>query len=149
MKMDLDGFKGSFAKLWGYSNACRLGIQQMAEDGSIILVSGTPAQRPRPGQIALSCVGGAVENMVLCLAPEIAPRRINCVSPGVIDTPMFAGMGDNKDKVLGSMTSTLPIPRPGHPDEVGMGVVFALTNGYMTGQVVNVDGGLIVNKARL
>lgn len=84
------------------------------------------------------------------LAPEIAPRRINCVSPGVIDTPMFASMGDKKDAALASMTKTLPIPRAGAPEEVGKGVVFALTNSYMTGQTVNVDGGLIVNnKSRL
>ena len=60
MEMDLDGFQGSFAKLWGYANAARLGIGHMAPDGSVVLVSGSPARRCKAGQISLSCVGGAV-----------------------------------------------------------------------------------------
>jgi NAD(P)-dependent dehydrogenase (short-subunit alcohol dehydrogenase family) len=59
MEMDLDGFQGSFAKLWGYANAARLGIGHMAPDGSVVLVSGSPARRCKAGQISLSCVGGA------------------------------------------------------------------------------------------
>ena len=144
MEMDLDGFKNSFDKLWGYSNACRLGVGRMAPAGSVVLVSGTPARRCKPGQISLSCVGGAVENMVRALAPEIAPRRINGVSPGLIDTPMFAGLGEKKQEALGAMTSGNAIARPGRAEEVAEGIVFALQNTFMTGAVLEIDGGLIV-----
>jgi NAD(P)-dependent dehydrogenase (short-subunit alcohol dehydrogenase family) len=144
MEMDLDGFQGSFAKLWGYANAARLGIGHMAPDGSVVLVSGSPARRCKAGQISLSCVGGAVENMVRALAPEIAPRRINAVSPGIIDTPMFAGLGERKDAVLAGNTAGNPIARPGTADEVARGIVFALTNAFVTGSTIDVDGGWIV-----
>ena len=144
LDMDLDGFQGSFAKLWGYANCVKLGVPHLKEDGAVVLVSGTPAKRYRPGQIALSCVGGAVENMAKALANEIAPRRINCVSPGVIDTPMFSKLGDAKDEKLAAMTAGNPIARPGEAEEVAAAVVFALESTFMTGAVLEVDGGLVV-----
>ena len=91
LEMDLDGFQGSFKKLWGYVNSVRLGAAHMSEDGAIVLVSGYPARRPGPGAITLSTVGNAVEGFVRAAAAELAPRRINAVCPGLIDTPMFPG----------------------------------------------------------
>ena len=90
LQMDLDGFEGSFRKLWGYVNSVRLGAPLMSERGSIVLISGSPARKAMPGMAAISTVGNAVEGFVRAIAPELAPRRINVVAPGVIDTPMFA-----------------------------------------------------------
>ena len=59
-EMDIDGFKGSFDKLWGYSNVVRYGAPKLSDHGTIVLVSGTPARKMKPGQVALSAVGGAV-----------------------------------------------------------------------------------------
>ena len=84
LEMDMIGFKSSFDKLWGYANVVRFGTSHLGSDGTIVLVSGSPARRMKPGQIALSAVGGAVENLVRGVANEIAPRRINTVSPGLI-----------------------------------------------------------------
>ena len=89
LEMDMDGFQGSFDKLWGYTNVVRFGANHLADDGCIVLVSGTPARHPKPGQIAVGAVGAAVENFSRIVAREIAPKRLNVVSPGVIDTPMF------------------------------------------------------------
>ena len=144
LEMEMQGFKGSFDKLWGYANCVKSCVPHMKADGAVVLVSGTPAKRYRPGQIALSCVGGAVENMAKGLACELAPRRINCVSPGVIDTPMFSKFGAAKDERLMAMTAGNPIARPGAADEVAAAVVFALENAYMTGAVLEIDGGLVV-----
>ena len=73
MKMDMDGFAGSFDKLWGYANVIRYGAEHMSENGSIVLVSGTPARKPRPGQVALSAVGGSVEALVRAVLQKL-PR---------------------------------------------------------------------------
>ena len=88
LKMDLEGYRDSFAKLWGYTNVVRYGTEYLADNGNIVLVSGSPARKCRPGQIAISSVGGAVEAFARGIAPEIAPKRINILSPGIIDTPM-------------------------------------------------------------
>ncbi|MCA9099923.1 MAG: SDR family NAD(P)-dependent oxidoreductase, partial [Planctomycetales bacterium] len=86
--MDLDGFTGSFRKLWGYVNATRLVLEHLSPTGSITIVSGSPAKKCKPGMAAISTVGCAVEGFARAVAAEIAPRRINVVSPGIIDTPM-------------------------------------------------------------
>ena len=91
MSMDLDAYEGSFRKLWGYVNAVQIAGPYLAENASIVLVSGAPARRARPGQVALASVGGAVEAFVRAVAQEIAPVRINTISPGVIDTPLIKG----------------------------------------------------------
>ena len=89
--MDMDGYVGSFDKLWGYANAVRFGLEHLVDDGTIVVVSGTPARRVKPGQAAIGSVGAAVEQLVRAVAPEIAPKRINVVAPGPIRTvPPFA-----------------------------------------------------------
>ena len=74
LEMDMLGFKSSFDKLWGYANIVRFGTNYLSSNGTIVLVSGAPARRIKPGQIALSAVGGAVENLVRGVAKEIAPK---------------------------------------------------------------------------
>ncbi len=141
MEMDIRGFQGSFDKLWGYANVLRFGVSHVRETGSIVLVSGSPARKPKPGQIALSAVGGAVEAMARAIAAEIAPKRINVVSPGIIDTPMVALSGDERTKHYQNVTKTHLIDRPGDPTEVAKGIIFAIENDFITGTTIDVDGG--------
>ncbi|MGF1596519.1 MAG: SDR family oxidoreductase [Acidimicrobiales bacterium] len=142
--MDLDGFVGSFDKLWGYANAVRLGLEHLADDGTIVLVSGSPARRAKRGQAALGAVGAAVEQLVRAVAPEIAPRRINVVSPGIIDTPMVALQGAEREAAYGKMTADHAIPRAGTADEVADAIVFCVENDFVTGTTVDVDGGWLL-----
>ncbi len=143
LEMDMHGFKSSFDKLWGYANIVRFGTNYLSSDGTIVLVSGAPARRMKPGQIALSAVGGAVENLVRGVAKEIAPKRINAVSPGLIDTPMFSQEGEDRKIFLNSMTEANTIKRAGKPEEVAKGIIFVIENEFVTGTTVDVDGGWI------
>lgn len=145
LQMDLAAYQASFDKLWGYTNIVRLGTEHLAENGSIVLVSGAPARRAKPGQAALASVGGAVEQFARAVAPELAPRRINVVSPGVIDTPMFGPDAAAREKMLGAATAKNLIPRAGTPDEVAEAVVFVAGNDFVTGTTVEVDGGWILS----
>ncbi len=144
LSMDLDGFEGSFRKLWGYVNSVRLGAPLMSERGSIVLISGSPARKAMPGMSAISTVGNAVEGFVRAVAPELAPRRINVVAPGVIDTPMFAASGEQRDAFLKQATSRNLIPRAGTADEVADAVLLLLRNEFMTGTTIDVDGGALL-----
>ena len=143
LEMDMLGFKSSFDKLWGYANIVRYGTNYLSSDGTIVLVSGAPARRMKPGQIALSAVGGAVENLVRGIAKEIAPKRINSVSPGLIDTPMFSQEGEDRKIFLNSLTEANTIKRAGKPEEVAKGIIFVIENEFVTGTTVDVDGGWI------
>ncbi len=145
MSMDLDGFQASFAKLWGYANSVRIGGGHVKDDGAIVLVSGYPARKHKPGYIAISTVGNAVEGFVRGIAPEIAPVRINAVSPGLIDTPMFVHQGEDREKFLAEGTAHHLIPRAGTSREVASGVMFALENNFVTGTTIDVDGGALLS----
>lgn len=144
LQMDLDAYQRSFDKLWGYTNCVRLGTELMSDHGAIVLVSGTPARRGKPGQAALGSVGGAVEQFARIAAIEIKPRRINVVSPGVIDTPMFGPDAERRAGMLKGATAAHLVPRPGQPDEVAQAIQFALENDFVTGTIIDVDGGWLL-----
>ena len=145
LSMDLDGYKASFDKLWGYTNVVRYGAKFLKDNGNIVLVSGSPARKCRPGQIAISSVGGAVEAFARGIAPEIAPKRINIVSPGIIDTPMSPLQGKEREDYYKNTTNNNIIPRAGTPDEVATGIIFAIENEFITGTTIDIDGGWLIS----
>ena len=145
LSMDLDGYKASFDKLWGYTNVVRYGTKFLKDNGNIVLVSGSPARKCRPGQIAISSVGGAVEAFARGIAPEIAPKRINIVSPGIIDTPMSPLQGKEREDYYKNTTNNNLIPRAGNPDEVATGIIFAIENEFITGTTIDIDGGWLIS----
>ena len=147
LEMDIDGYKGSFDKLWGYANVVRYGAKHVKDGGSITLVSGAPARNCQPGQIALSSVGNAIEAMMRAVAREVAPRiRINAVSPGTIDTPMVTAQGVEREDLYNKMTKNNLIPRAGTADEVAQGILFVIKNNFVTGTTVDVDGGWLLQE---
>ena len=147
LEMDMDGYKGSFDKLWGYANVVRYGAKHVTDGGSITLVSGAPARNCQPGQIALSSVGNAIEAMMRAVAREMAPRiRINAVSPGTIDTPMVTVQGLEREDLYNKMTKNNLIPRAGTADEVAQGILFVIKNNFVTGTTVYVDGGWLLQE---
>ena len=145
LTMDMDGYQASFDKLWGYANVVRYGAEHLAADGNIVLVSGTPARKCKPGQVSLSSVGAGVEALVRAVAPELAPRRINVVSPGVIDTPMVPMQGEEREAFYTKATAENIIPRAGSADEVAQAIVFMVQNEFVTGTTIDVDGGWMLS----
>ncbi|WP_279581884.1 SDR family oxidoreductase [Fodinicola feengrottensis] len=97
-------------KLFGYLSA----IQRAKVTGSITMVSAVSARAAMPGTVALAAVNGAIERIVPPLAAELAPVRVNAVSPGVIDTPWWAFVPDDQRQVrLASYTERIPAGRAG------------------------------------
>lgn len=143
--MDMDGYMGSFDKLWGYSNVVRFGLEHLSDHGAIVLVSGSPARRCGPGQVALSSVGGAVEALSRAVAKEITPKRINVMSPGLIDTPMVPLTGDDRKAHYERLTGNNLISRAGTPDECAQGIIFLIQNDFVTGTTLDVDGGILLS----
>lgn len=137
-------FAAAFEKFWGYTKVVRCGEPHVVENGSITLVSGSPARKYKVGMSSLSCTGGAVEAFVRALAIEIKPKRINAVSPGLIDTAMWDPMGEAKADNLAQMTAHIPMQRAGKAEEVANGIIFAMTTNYATGTVVDVEGGALL-----
>jgi NAD(P)-dependent dehydrogenase (short-subunit alcohol dehydrogenase family) len=144
LEMDLDGFQNSFAKLWGYVNSVRLGVPRMSPGGAVVLYSGYPARKYRPGTLAIGSVGGSVEAFIHLAANEIAPVRINGVCPGLIDTPMSTLEGEERRDYYARGTADHLIPRAGSAAECASAGIFLLENEFVTGTIIDVDGGAIV-----
>ena len=145
MDMDMQGFRNSFDKLWGYANVLRYGVGHLSDNGVAVLVSGIPARRPKPGQVAIGAVGGAVENLARTVAREIGPKRVNVVAPGLIDTPMVGLKGKEREDFYANANAGHPVKRAGTADEVAKGILFCVENDFVTGSTIDVDGGWLVS----
>ncbi|WP_427306183.1 SDR family oxidoreductase [Cupriavidus sp. H39] len=130
-------------RIWAAIHAVRALGDRLSPDGSITLISGALADRPNAyGTAVLAAASAAMEALARGLALELAPVRVNTLSPGPIDTPILSkSLGENRDAVVASMRNSLPLHRLGTPEEAGAGVLFLMTNGWMNGATLNLDGG--------
>ncbi|MEU5387200.1 SDR family oxidoreductase [Kitasatospora cineracea] len=143
-ELDLDALRGAFeAKFWGQLTTVQAALPHLSEDGSITLVTAISARTGMPGTAGLAAVNGALEAMIRPLARELAPRRINAVSPGLVDTPWWDGLPqDARDAYFAQAAAQLPTRRIASPADVAEAVVLAATNRNLTGTVLESDGGL-------
>ena len=123
----------------------RFGLENLNDTGCVVLVSGSPARRCGPGQVALSSVGGAVEAFSRAVAKEIVPKRINVMSPGLIDTPMVPLEGQERDAHYDRLTGGNLIARAGTSHECAQGILFLIQNDFVTGTTLDVDGGILLS----
>ena len=131
------------AKLWGAWRCAR--AAEIRPGGSLTLVSGFLSIRPRPNSAIVSAANGALESLTRALALELAPIRVNCVSPGIIDTPIRAAMPEAARKeMLDKTAAGLPVRRVGLGEDIAQQIVGFMTNGFMSGSIVYLDGGALV-----
>jgi NAD(P)-dependent dehydrogenase (short-subunit alcohol dehydrogenase family) len=110
--------------------------------GSLTFTSGIAACRPAVGGSVVAAVNGALESLAYALAIELVPVRVNVVSPGWTDTPIWDTIaGDSKAARLDAMAARLPAGRVGLPDDVARAVLALTGNPFITGTLLHVDGG--------
>jgi NAD(P)-dependent dehydrogenase (short-subunit alcohol dehydrogenase family) len=130
-------------KLWGAWRVAR--AAEIKAGGSLTLVSGFLSLRPRPNSAIVGAANGAIESLTRALALELAPVRVNCVSPGIIDTPIRAGMPEAARKdMLAKIAGGLPVGRVGLGDDIAVQILAFMANGFATGAIVYVDGGALI-----
>ncbi len=138
---DLEG--GFQAKVFAHFGLARDALKHLSETGSITFVSAISARAANPGTSGLSAINAAIEGLVRPLAVELRPRRLNAVSPGVIDTPWWDWMPDDQKAVaFQSFASATPVGRVGQPEDIAHAITFLIENSFMTGTVIECDGGL-------
>ena len=129
-------------KLWGALRAIQQALPFLDERASIVLTSGQLGRKLAPGQFIKVGINAATEALGKQLAKELAPRRVNVVSPGVIDTPAYAGLSEEQRQgMFTKVGGVLPVGRVGQADEVAAGYLMAMENGFITGSVIDIDGG--------
>ncbi|GAB2727065.1 SDR family oxidoreductase [Kitasatospora kifunensis] len=114
---------------------------QVAENGSFTFFSGVAAWRPAPARTVMATTNGALAFLVQALAVELAPVRVNAVSPGIVDTGSWDGLGADKAAFLQQVAARNPARRVGSPEDLIKAVFYAIDSPYVTGTVLHVDGG--------
>jgi NAD(P)-dependent dehydrogenase (short-subunit alcohol dehydrogenase family) len=129
-------------KLVGYLHAVQSALLLLDEHSSITFVGGTASRAAMPGTVGLAAVNGGLEAATRTLARELAPRRVNLVSPGLTATEAYAAMPEQaRTELFEGAAARLPVGKVGAPEEIADAIRFVMLNGFTTGSIVDVDGG--------
>jgi len=141
--MDLATIRQIFeVRVFGAIAAVKHAAPYLRRGGSMVLTSGIASLRPQKGWVALASVCSAMEGLTRALAVELAPIRVNLVSPGLVRTPLWDNLSEFEREALYSASgAALPVGRVGEAEDLAQTYVYLMTNRYATGQTIIVDGG--------
>jgi NAD(P)-dependent dehydrogenase (short-subunit alcohol dehydrogenase family) len=142
-KLDLAAARRFFElRYWGALTAVQAARPHLARDGSVVLTSGAASRRPHPGFVIGASICAAVEAATRALAIELAPIRVNIVTPGFVDTELWSNIpADARAQMFRDAAARLPVRRIGTPDDIAEHYLGFMRGGYVTGQALVVDGG--------
>jgi len=127
---------------WGALAAVKAAQPHLARDGSIVLTGGAAGERPYPGFVIGSSICGAMDAVTRTLAVELAPIRVNIVTPGYVDTELWSSIpADARKQMFDAAAAKLPVGRVGTAADVAEHYLSFMRGGYVTGQSLIVDGG--------
>ncbi|WEK61090.1 MAG: SDR family oxidoreductase [Candidatus Microbacterium colombiense] len=130
------------SKFWGQYRVVHAALDRLTADASIVLMSGAASVRPPAAAPAYVAANAAIEGLARGLAVELAPVRVNAVSPGTIDGNLWAHRDDAvREAAFAQFSADTALHRPGTEAEVAGAVIHLFTNGYTTGSTLYVDGG--------
>jgi NAD(P)-dependent dehydrogenase (short-subunit alcohol dehydrogenase family) len=141
--LDRDAVRLSFdTKVIGPLMLAKHLAPRMNPAGSLTLFSGVATSKIAIGTLAVAITNGAAEVLARSLALELAPIRVNAISPGVIDTGAWDALGEQgKAEYFAGMSARNPARRIGTTADIANGVLFAMTNTFLTGTTLHIDGG--------
>ena len=132
-------------RFWGAFMAAKYGSINIEPGGSIVLSSGIAGLRPHKGWTVAASICGAVEVLTRALAVELAPIRVNAVSPGVVRTELWDNMLEEVREAMYQVTGqVLPVGRVGEAHDLAQAFLYLMHEGFSTGQVIVVDGGTVL-----
>ena len=132
-------------RYWAALAAVKYGRPHIRKGGSIVLTTGVAGRRPHKGWAVAASVCGTIEALTRALAVELAPIRVNAVSPGVVRTNLWQNMSaDEREQLFESVGKRLPVGRVGEAHDIAQAYLFLMQEGFSTGQTVVVDGGTVL-----
>lgn len=135
-----EAYQSMNSKFWGAYRIARAAT--VTDGGSLTFVSGFLSIRPKKGAAIQSAINAALEGLTRGLALELAPVRVNCVSPGLVMTEMYDGLdADARKAMFDGAAARLPAGLVGTPAHIAVQVLAFIANPYITGSTVYVDGG--------
>jgi NAD(P)-dependent dehydrogenase (short-subunit alcohol dehydrogenase family) len=141
--LDLGMLRRAFdAKFWGHLTTIQAVLPHLAPSGSITLLGAVTARAGMPGTAGIAAINGAVEALVRPLAVELAPIRVNAISPGVVDTPWWSAIpADAREAYFAQAAKVLPARHVATAEDVAEVVAMAAANPNLTGTIIEADGG--------
>jgi NAD(P)-dependent dehydrogenase (short-subunit alcohol dehydrogenase family) len=141
--LDRDAIRLSFdTKVIGPLMLAKHFAPRINQGGSFTVFSGVAAAKIAVGTLGVAITNAAADTLARSLALELAPIRVNAISPGVIDTGAWDALGEQgKADYFADISARNPSRRIGTPDDVARAVLFALTSTFLTGQTLHIDGG--------
>ncbi|OCI93229.1 short-chain dehydrogenase [Rhizobium sp. AC27/96] len=134
------GFEQKTMAHFACAQAC---LPHLSKQGSITFVSAVSAQAAMPGTAGLGAINAAIAALAPILAVELKPIRVNCVSPGVVDTPWWDFLSaDQKEPTFAGFAARTPVGRVGRPQEIAEAISFLIGNGFTSGHTLICDGGI-------
>jgi NAD(P)-dependent dehydrogenase (short-subunit alcohol dehydrogenase family) len=134
------------SKFWGQYATVKAALPFIRESGSITLTSGAYAARPVKGASTMVAINSAIEGLVRTLAIDLAPIRVNVVSPGAVDTPVFSGMdAESRAAMFQMIAQSILLQHVAKPEEIAEAYMYLAKNTYTTGSVLQVEGGAILS----
>lgn len=145
-ELSIDAAQQAFeVRYWGALKAVKYAAPLIRTGGSITLTSGVAASRPLPGWAIPSSILGAIESLTRTLAVELAPLRVNAVSPGVLRTALWDNMSEaDREGLYEHIAEKMPVRRVGEASDVAQTYLYLMQQGFSTGQVIVVDGGHVL-----
>ncbi len=135
-----DTFDGKF---WVQVSVAQAGARHLRPGGSVTFFSGGANRRALKGMTNIAAVNGALDAIVPTLALELAPTRVNSISPGTLRTTYWTGVPEAQlEQIFGAAAKALPAGRVGTPDDIANAVLFLVSTSFVTGSVLAIDGGL-------
>jgi NAD(P)-dependent dehydrogenase (short-subunit alcohol dehydrogenase family) len=132
-------------RYWAALAAVKYGSPYLRKGGSVVLTTGIAGQRPQKGWVIAASVCGTIEALTRALAVELAPIRVNAVSPGVVRTNLWQTMSaSERERLYESVGKSLPVGRVGEASDIAQAYLFLMQEGFATGQTVVVDGGTVL-----
>ncbi len=132
-------------RYWSALATVKYGSPQIRKGGSVVLTTGIAGQRPQSGWVIAASVCGTIEALTRALAIELAPIRVNAVSPGVVRTNLWQNMNSSeREQLFESVGKRLPVGRVGEAHDIAQAYLFLMKEGFGTGQTVVVDGGTVL-----
>jgi NAD(P)-dependent dehydrogenase (short-subunit alcohol dehydrogenase family) len=132
-------------RYWAALAAVKYGSPHIRKEGSVVLTTGIAGQRPQKGWVIAASVCGTIEALTRALAVELAPIRVNAVSPGVVRTNLWQNMSaPERERLYETVGNSLPVGRIGEASEIAQAYLFLMQEGFATGQTVVVDGGTVL-----
>jgi NAD(P)-dependent dehydrogenase (short-subunit alcohol dehydrogenase family) len=115
--------------------------RRLPAEGSIVLFSGEAAWDPTPGYTVMGIANGAVSFAARQLARELAPIRVNAISPGIVDSGSWDSLGPAKERFLAGAAARTLVGRYGTNEDITHTVLWLLTAGFVSGETIHVEGG--------